>query len=224
MTPLIRKCVGLAPEPESAMWFDVGDIKSKFSQQEVSFEFLIRLPFARTAAVGIDANGNIFCLMLLAGDNNVTVSGFHIDENSFSKYWHPIAYVLTDEGLKYYTKHAELSQTEAAPVIRMVFACLTVIHAQSTSYRATHAQTKVNQKRIKKGKNPLFDWVTVKVGGKEEKIEHKGGTHASPRLHDRRGHWRTIKATGKQVWVRNCKVGDASKGVVFHDYKIKNAE
>jgi hypothetical protein len=39
-------------------------------------------------------------------------------------------------------------------------------------------------------------------------------------LHDRRGHWRYIKKSNKQVWVLPCKIGDASKGAVFKDYKV----
>ena len=57
----------------------------------------------------------------------------------------------------------------------------------------------------------MFDWHTVTIAPTAAKSGHKGGTHASPRLHDRRGHWRTIKASGKRVWVRHCKVGDAAK-------------
>ena len=80
----------------------------------------------------------------------------------------------------------------------------------------------MNRKRMMKGKRPLFVWHTVTIGPRPEPQGSKGGTHASPRLHDRRGHWRTT-ASGKRVWVRDCKVGDASKGVVFKDYKIKEA-
>ena len=32
------------------------------------------------------------------------------------------------------------------------------------------------------------------------------GTHASPIPHDRRGHWRTYKASGKRVWVNDAKI------------------
>jgi hypothetical protein len=39
-------------------------------------------------------------------------------------------------------------------------------------------------------------------------------------MHERRGHLRRLK-TGKNVWVKSCKVGDASKGAIFHDYAIK---
>jgi hypothetical protein len=27
--------------------------------------------------------------------------------------------------------------------------------------------------------------------------------------------------SGKSVWVRSCKVGDPTKGIVFKDYQIK---
>ena len=66
----------------------------------------------------------------------------------------------------------------------------------------------------------IRQWHTVTIGPRPEPQGSKGGTHASPRLHDRRGHWRTT-ASGKRVWVKDCKVGDASRGVVFKDYKIK---
>lgn len=47
----------------------------------------------------------------------------------------------------------------------------------------------------------------------------KGGTHASPRWHTRRGHWRKYRS-GKQVWVRSTEVGDKKQGIVTHDYVV----
>jgi len=78
----------------------------------------------------------------------------------------------------------------------------------------------LTSKRLQaKGKAPLFSWHTVKIEPPTPKQEHRGGTHATPRLHDRRGHLRRL-ANGKTCWVRACKVGDASKGVVFKDYEV----
>lgn len=45
------------------------------------------------------------------------------------------------------------------------------------------------------------------------------GTHASPRWHIRRGHWRTL-ADGRRVFVRECEVGDATLGGVVKDYVV----
>lgn len=50
--------------------------------------------------------------------------------------------------------------------------------------------------------------------------EHKGGTHASPRWHTRRGYWRTMKKSGKVVWVQACEVGKKSDGMVYKDYEV----
>jgi len=47
----------------------------------------------------------------------------------------------------------------------------------------------------------------------------RGGTHASPRWHIRRGHWRTL-GDGRRVFVRECEVGDQSRGAVLKDYRM----
>jgi hypothetical protein len=49
--------------------------------------------------------------------------------------------------------------------------------------------------------------------------ESQGGTHASPRWHQRRGHWRHMKS-GKHVWVSQCEVGDKARGGVIKDYRV----
>lgn len=46
-----------------------------------------------------------------------------------------------------------------------------------------------------------------------------GGSHASPRWHLRRGHWRQL-ADGRRVFVRECEVGDPSRGGVIKDYHV----
>lgn len=68
----------------------------------------------------------------------------------------------------------------------------------------------INSKRAAKGLGPvLFDWHTVTIEPPKPKAQSQGGTHASPRLHDRRGHWRRYPS-GKVGWV-------------FKDYRIKDA-
>jgi hypothetical protein len=49
--------------------------------------------------------------------------------------------------------------------------------------------------------------------------ELQGGTHASPRWHVRRGHWRQL-ADGRRVFVRACEVGEPERGGVVKDYII----
>lgn len=45
------------------------------------------------------------------------------------------------------------------------------------------------------------------------------------RQHTRRGHWRVLKMKCggiKRTWVRECTAGDASLGVIIHDYHLKS--
>lgn len=79
---------------------------------------------------------------------------------------------------------------------------------------------KANPKRETKGKKPLYDWHTVTIEPKKPAAEPKGGTHASPRPHDRRGTWCTSKL-GKKYWRKNCVVNKNKEGFVFKDYVVK---
>jgi hypothetical protein len=45
------------------------------------------------------------------------------------------------------------------------------------------------------------------------------GTHASPRWHIRRGHWRRLR-DGRRTYVRACSVGDPARGGVVKDYVV----
>ncbi|MCC7462395.1 MAG: hypothetical protein IT480_08030 [Gammaproteobacteria bacterium] len=50
-----------------------------------------------------------------------------------------------------------------------------------------------------------------------------GGSHASPRWHIRRGHWREL-ADGRRVFVRECEVGDIARGGMIKDYRVTARE
>lgn len=79
----------------------------------------------------------------------------------------------------------------------------------------------VNAKRVRKGKRPFFEWTTVEVKPRAAVQESKGGTHASPKPHMRRGHIRRLKS-GKVVVIKNTIINRhkmPDEGFVFHDYK-----
>lgn len=50
--------------------------------------------------------------------------------------------------------------------------------------------------------------------------QHLGGTHASPRWHVRRGHERRL-ANGRVIAVRECEVGDRTRGGIVKDYRVE---
>ena len=214
MTPLMREFVQYVPEPESAMWFDIGQV-NKANAYQVPIDFVFNLPYPRTCMVGLDQEGKKFSLWLMQGDDNLTIAGCFIDDGI--NYMTPFAVFKTDEGIKYYTKGKQIGDEHVKLAMRFAVCGLSVI--ERTGYRPVAQKNLVNAKRIRKGKKPIFDWHTVVIEAPALKNEHKGGTHASPRLHDRRGHWRNCKS-GKRTWVNSCKVGDASKGVIFKDYKV----
>lgn len=77
-----------------------------------------------------------------------------------------------------------------------------------------------NAKRIAKGKKPLFEWKVIEVSGVQQPppTAPTGRTHASPRLHKRRGHLRKYK-NGKTLWIKEMMVGKIEFGYIHHSYK-----
>lgn len=221
MTPLIQKAVKFAPEPETALWFDVGQMSS-VSAMKVPAEFLMNLPSQRTGIAGLDTSGKDFMLMLSKGDQSVTVSGCSMYHGG--KYFPPYAYIATADGFKVYQRDKQITLDDIKQVHRMVLAVLIKLAEHSQGFRPMPQRTFINQKRQAKGKPALtFDWHTVVIEPPKKKNDPQGGTHASPRRHQVRGHWRTYKS-GKVGWVNECWKGDASKGTVFKDYKIKDSQ
>jgi len=201
MTPLVCKAVKFAPEPETALWFDVGQMEYA-QNMKVPAEFLMHLPSKRTGIVGLDTGGKDFALWLLQGDGSVTVGGCSMWHGG--KYFPPYAYILDGDVFKIYRKGKEITLEDIKPAHRMVLAVVTKLAMKTEGYRPTPQRTFINQKRQSKGKSALtFDWHTVVIEPPKQKNDPQGGTHATPRRHQVRGHWRTYKS-GKRGWVSEC--------------------
>lgn len=82
------------------------------------------------------------------------------------------------------------------------------------------APVKLNKARIKKGKQPFFNYKVLTIDTKTDAEKQKGGhsTGNTKRVHLRRGHIRRL--ADKTVWVNPCVVGDKSKGMVTKDYRV----
>lgn len=221
MTPLIQEMIQLAEKPEQSTWFDLGSMGHTDGARIPAYT-VMRLLFDKTSIVCIDKNGVKVALWLLAGDGSVAVGGVtkHAANNgAFGKYIEPFAYMETPEGIKYYKGDSQVDEAEVKQVFRMVCACLLKVEECTEAHQPTvKANSLTNARRIAKGKPPLiYTWHTVKLEPTVPKQDHQGGTHATPRRHQCRGHWRNCKS-GKRVWVKDCWKGDASKGTVFKDY------
>jgi len=83
-----------------------------------------------------------------------------------------------------------------------------------------------NKNRVAKGKKPLIEFKIVKIKGRKTNVNPDApkGTHASPRQHWRRGHWRTLSKTGKKVWVSASQVGDEANGKIIKAYAVGEVE
>ena len=79
-----------------------------------------------------------------------------------------------------------------------------------------------NKMRRARGKMPLFTYKVLTIGKKKRKSRHLGGTHASPRSHLRRGHYRT-SPKGVRYWVQPCMVKGETEGFVHKDYVVEGA-
>lgn len=114
-----------------------------------------------------------------------------------------------------------VSDTEAGKAIQTmtygVKAFLSALHC-SNVHRQEHApDAKLQKARAKRGKAPLFSYWTLQLNGKNEGGDDKSGTHATPRVHLRRGHPRQY-APGKWTWVQAHAVGNRAAGMVHKDY------
>lgn len=83
----------------------------------------------------------------------------------------------------------------------------------------------VLQKRAAKRGLPPFNSYWGLSCSMPDQSDHRGsmgGSHATPRLHVRRGHVRAL-SSGKLTWVRQCLVGNPDRGVVEKDYHVRAA-
>ena len=96
------------------------------------------------------------------------------------------------------------------------------LHENHVTFDEVEPDAKLNKMRRARGKAPLFTYKTLVIGKKKRKSQHLGGTHASPRSHLRRGHYRT-SPKGVRYWVQPCMVKGETDGFVHKDYIVEGA-
>jgi hypothetical protein len=122
----------------------------------------------------------------------------------------------------------DLGKERAREFVKNILECLS--HAVTTLYdllvalscknvdaRSLSPPEKLNKRRIARGKQPFFSYHVLDLFEHSEVGNSIGGSHASPRLHWRRGHVRRLP-TGRNVWVRAALVGNPALGFVDKDY------
>jgi hypothetical protein len=225
MTPLVKEMVGYTPEAESFMWFDIGKLPTEEVRFLVDGGTLTHIPFHKMIVCCIDSDGDKCMLTLVGGNGTVAAAGFVLSPSSYEMV-NAFAYMDTPEGLRLLPANegdAPPSKKQCYSVLCTIKHFLDLLSQKSVeAYQPRSKRSLINDKRKAKGKSPLlYDWHTIVIVPPKPSQEHQGGTHASPRRHQARGHWRTYKS-GKRGWVKECWRGNASKGTVFKDYEVKD--
>lgn len=106
-------------------------------------------------------------------------------------------------------------------IIHNINAFLSAMHCGNIKKIENTPSDKIQKARAKRGKKPLFSYWTLELDLPKSKEvgADLGGTHASPRLHLRRGHPRQY-APGKYCWVQPCVVGNKKLGMIHKDYAV----
>lgn len=222
MTPLIQEFVAMQPQQAvDHLWFDMSDAHQ--DMQDISSMILSRpLPFPRVALVCAYQGRKL--LLFIVREGQITgVVGIHTDGRSTQDI-PAFFYIVDDDGVKISNKDGSAFDRQTSPATgacAFIARFLEVLDvAPAVGYQPVRRSNWA--KKLRQGKTPTYDWTTVAIEPPTPKAAPQGGTHAPPRWHERRGHWRTTQA-GKRIWVRNCEVGDKARGAVFHDYKINPA-
>lgn len=229
-TPLIRSImkavIGVGFDPTEVQWFDVSDVFSGDRAVNLKYLETHRPPFEKSLVLyGGQSKTHPYyeVMMLVAGSDPEEGIVVDITKGPPGKQetFPPLVYVIDEGQIRYgpADENHEVPQDVAELMLSLVAMWLSSMDKGCAVYRPVVKQTFTNQRKIAQGKPPTYDWITVYIKAKEARNEPQGGTHASPRLHDRRGHVRRLRS-GKNVWVKPCKVGRAELGCVFHDYEV----
>jgi hypothetical protein len=232
MTPLIRETVSWVTksgmDPTELNWFDISALTVEQLQVKADPLMNCRPPFNRCFVVSrgpSKSHASYDIMAIVVGDDpheGIVVDVWKGPTNVMPRKIPTMLYTIQDEKVMYGPTEQEdqISEEDAKFVLGVLIKWYYSMMSEKTAYQPTIKPTFTNRRKIAEGKPPSYVWNTVVIDGRTIKCEHRGGTHASPRLHDRRGHLRRLP-NGKNCWVKPCKVGDASKGVVFKDYQIQ---
>ncbi len=91
------------------------------------------------------------------------------------------------------------------------------MHERTRAYKPIASPS--NSKRIRKGKQALFEWKVIDVTARpvDHDIVATGNGRNSPRQHKRRGHFRQYK-DGRRTWIPEALVGKIEFGYIYHSY------
>lgn len=237
-------------QAESAMCFDLGEINYEQEIQRTLLDRYAKLPYSTcwfesiaefhdgqkyrqgvlattNPVVGNAKNPNMFflCEKIPAGWCLLDVLIINsIEEFLTVNYKTTVGFYMWRDGLEPDIKLFE----EHRVFMLSVYSFLVAIACRNTKLIETKPSDKLQINRAKKGKFPLFSYWTLKLSGKNQRMEDQSDNQTtkkarrSPRVHMRRGHVREYKKAGKLIWVQEAIVGTLKNGIVHKDYAASN--
>jgi hypothetical protein len=215
-----------------AMKFDLGDEFSDmpgFGMSDDKFS-IPRLPYDKVYFEAVSSDGKRYGA-LFENYGECGVCGQMLCEaiaenNPGMKGLFPVGLMFTQENDRLQIHHGHDDklkdvQIGAIVALNLMVKAIAVLNCSNVKIIESKEKKLINKKRKAKGKLPLFTYKTLHIDTSEQEKQEgeKKGTHASPRVHLRRGHIRKL-ANEKTVWVQPCVVGDKTKGIVHKDYSV----
>lgn len=117
--------------------------------------------------------------------------------------------------------YAQIMLDSRDETMMLVQAC-SVINCANVTTAEVSAPAALNKKRHENGKQPFFSYKVLQLSDERREAgkDSAGGSHASPRMHLRRGHLRRLE--NKVVWVRPAMINAGAKtGAVLKDYAVQ---
>lgn len=173
--------------------------------------------------VAEDRGDHIFVFKYLCFENRWQSFRFHVDilktkdRNAMFRMvpakWLPSG-VTPSDGEK-------AGAVEAGQKVLQILACMETSHV---SRQTVLPPPRLNKAREARRVSPIYSHTIVTIN--MASVEGGGGEstgHASPRLHWRRGHIRTLPS-GQKTKVRPCLVGNPILGMTTHEYKLEKRD
>ncbi len=212
----------IAEHEEEWISFYGGDAEEVSELKEI--DELKRLPFDHCyfefSGHTIEYGNVIMSLFVTQENNKIKVISCH----RYNHEWHYLGKVVESDKNNKLIVYAD----EKIPYLLltnqyyMALKFISAINCTNIKRLNNKPPDKLQKARNKKGKKPLFSYWTLDldIDKSKEINNYLGGTHASPRVHLRRGHPRQY-APGKYCWVQPCAVGNKKLGMIHKDYSAK---
>lgn len=226
--------------------FRFGDRSQPGGSEQVFINFgkdllkrgLLRLPFDKTVFefegdLG-DKRHDRYVYLCEYINNDFAISVLSLRRRKDSSAWESISkspLILTSDNNVYYidrsatrgsTRHQQdyiksITDTDA---LTCIFGCV-ALSASCFVQKQVIVPTHLQKARSRAGKPPLYEFKIVELEIANSIHRPHIGTHASPVLHWRRGHYRRLSHSGNIIPVAPCLVGDAANGIVDKDYDAR---